>query len=256
MKKQGFIRTLWGVFDKDQRHYRHRGKISNDIRLASHNKYQLPYTTFVFGEDNYKQLIDNGFDNCELIDKQPIVWDMNKQQYRHKLEALKLGMQKFDEIVYLDIDTMPIKPLPSNFWESLGKKQPIQAILRMYHRKKCFWRKEDQRKTPCAAFIYIGDKSIPDKLIKTWEDMGQSFYEETALMKYMDDSVGGWKGTEFYWNNFEPDFFNLECNTGYSDRSLLKTKNICFEHFNHRIVGGLLRQIDNNKQLSKDCFEI
>ncbi len=254
--KRGFIRTLWGVHDQTQRHYRHRSKIDNDIKLVSYNKYwPSSYLTFVFGEENYKQLLGAGFSNCILVDKRPIVWDMNKEQFRHKLESLKLGMEVYDEIVYTDIDTMPIKPIPADFWDILGKKQSIQAILRMYHKKKCFWRKIDQRKVPCAAFIYLRDKTIPEKLIKIWEEMGKSFYEETAIMKYMDDMSNGWKGQEYYWNNFEPDFFNLECNAAYDDRSLLKTKNICFEHFNWKVVRTLLNQIENNKPIIYECFK-
>lgn len=252
--KKGFIRALWGTYDANQRHFMHRGKINRDIKLSMHNKYLPPYVTFVFGRDNYTQLIDEGFKDCILADEKPIVWDMNTEQFRHKLEALKLGMEIFDEIVYTDIDTLPIKAIPDNFWPTLANKSSIQAILRMYHRKRCFWRKTDCRKTPCAAFIYIRDKKIPIDLIKMWEDMGRPWSEEIVLMKYMDDISGGWKGEEFYWNNFEPDFFNLISNSGQSNKKLLQSKNVCFEHFNLRTVIALLDQIDHKLKLSYECF--
>jgi len=252
--KRGFIQALWGFFDRSQRHFKHRGKIDNDIRLASLNKYNPNYTTFVFGEDNHKQLIDNGFKDTILVDKRPFVWDMNTQQFRHKLEILKLGMQQYDEIVYTDLDTMPVKQIPDNFWDVLNKKEPMQAILRMYHRRKCYWRKIDQRKVPCAAFIYIRDKSIPQGIIDVWENGKGSFYEEIAMMQYMDKMMDGWKGNDYYWNHFEPDFFNLLCNTAYENKELLKTKNICFEHFRHTLVANLLKNIDNNKKINYECF--
>jgi len=124
----------------------------------------------------------------------------------------------------------------------------------MYHKRKCFWRNSDQRKTPCAAFIYIRDKSIPDALVKTWEELGKPWSEETVLMKYIDDRSGGWKGEQYYWNHYEPDFFNLEQNSAYMDKSLLKTKDICYLHFNLRSVGGFLRQIDS-KNITMECFK-
>lgn len=251
--KRGFIRTLWGHVDNTQRHYRHRSKINNDIKLVPYNKFMPEYFTFVFGEDNYKQLIDSGFKNCELVDKRPIVWDMNKEQFRHKLEALKCGMQVFDELVFTDIDTMTIKPIPDNFWDVLNKKAPIQAILRIYHKRKCFWRKVDTRKTPCAAFIYLRGKETANDLIKTWEDLKKPWSEEVVLMKYMDDLSKGWQGTDYYWEHYEPDFFNLEPNSGYINKKILKTKNICYLHFNHRVVKGLLGQIENNK-VKMECF--
>jgi len=253
-QKRGFVRALWGIHDNTQRHFKHRGKINNDIKLVAYNKYMPPYTTFVFGEDNHKQLLDSGFQNCILADKRPIVWDMNKEQFRHKLEVLKLGSQLFDEMVYTDIDTMPVKPIPDNFWNVLAQKKSIQAILRMYHRKKCFWRHKDPRKVPCAAFIYIGDKAIPEELIATWEKMGRPWSEEVALMKYIDDISGGWKDEKYYWDNFEPVFFNLLCNTAYGHKEMVKAKDVCFEHFNHRVVSALLRQISKKQKTIYDCF--
>ena len=110
------------------------------------------------------------------------------------------------------------------------------------------------RKTPCAAFIYIRDNKIPSELIKTWEKMNRPFYEETVMMKYIDDLTDGWKGTEYYWENFEPDFFNLESNSAYSDKSRLEVKNICFKHFNVRSVNHLLHAIESGKKTTFEAF--
>jgi len=228
--KRSFVRVLWGTYNENIRHSRHRNKINNDIRLSTYNKYSPKYATYVFGDDNYKHLIDLGID-CKLVDKRAFVWDAQKEQFRHKLEAFKFGMEEFDEIVYVDIDTMPVKCIPENLWSVLRQKQAIQAILRMYHRKKACWRKTDMRKIPCAAFVYIRDKSIPYKLIDIWEKIGKPWTEETVMAIYTDDVLGGWLGVEKYWDAFEPDFFALLDGCTVYPEELMSKKNICFKHF-------------------------
>jgi len=234
--KRGFVRVLWGVRNFEKR-FRHRIGLDDHFKYLKLNTYDQPFTAFVFGSDNYKQLIDMGF-NCQLVDERPVVWDMETQQFRHKLEALKLGMELFDEMVFLDWDTQLTSPLPPDFWNVLKEKEDIQASLRQYHRRRINWRKEDARKVPCAAFIYIRDKAIPDRLIKIWEELGKPWTEETVLMKFIDERMGGWKGIEEYWRRFEPVFFNLEGDGTriYSDE-LLNTKKRCFEHVISRKMG-------------------
>jgi len=237
---RGFIRVLWGIHQRDRWH-RHRTYIESNFHYLKLNKYEGPFTAFVFGEDNYKQLVDMGY-NCELVDKNPCVWDMEKEQFRHKIEALKLGMQKFDEMVFLDWDTQLIKPLPVDFWEKLKFKSSLQVSLRKYFRDRITWRKEDANIVPTAAFIYIRDKKIPDRLIEIWEELNRPWTEEMVLMKYIDEIMGGWKGLEEYWNNFEPNFFNLiGCSAFQED--LLKTKNICFSHISSRKMRHDLKKI-------------
>ena len=231
---RGFIKTLWGVYKKERR-FKHRLSINDHFDFLKLNPYEQPFIAMVFGEDNYKQLIDLGF-NCRLVDKRPVVWDMEKEQFRHKLEALKCGMQIFDEMVYLDWDTQLIKPFPDNFWDVLNEKAPIQASLRQYFQPRIKWREEDKRKVPCAAFIYLRDKTIPDKLIKIWEEIGRPWSEETVLMKYIENLMGGWKGIDEYWKNFEPEFFHLEGGCKIYTDEMLKTKNNIYEHFIGKII--------------------
>jgi len=228
-KNRSFVRGLWGVYDNTRRFFKRRSKMDDDINMVQRNRYEKSFVTYVFGDDNYKYLVDQGF-KCKLVDKKPILWDMNTQQFRHKLEILKQGMQDFNEIVFLDWDCMPIKEIPKDFWDVLGKKAPLQAILRMYHRRKATWRKTDQRKIPCASFVYVGDKQIANDLTDLWEKMKKPWSEEVVLGKYMDNSIGGWQGLDKYWELFEPDFFVLRQGKVFS-KELLSSKFHCFDHF-------------------------
>ena len=91
MKRKGFIRALWGHYDdQGRRLYKRRAKIDNDISLGLKNKFRLPFKAYVFGEENHKYLKGLGIDS-KLIAKEPIIWDMDTEQYRHKLEVLKIG---------------------------------------------------------------------------------------------------------------------------------------------------------------------
>ena len=240
--KRGFVRGLWGIYD-DRHHFKHRRKLDNDIKLLKHNMYAQPFKAYVFGEDNYKYLVDQGFD-CKLVDKKPIVWDMDKEQFRHKIEIWRCGMEDFDEIVHLDWDTQLIKPLPSDFWEVLEQKASVQAILRIYHKSKAKkWREVDKRKVCCASWVYMRDKNIPDELIAQWEEMGRPWSEEEVLSKYTDGLVGGWKGIEKYWETFEPPYFTLEGGCKVFDDELLATKDVCYQHFCPKEVNRILKEL-------------
>ena len=247
--KRGFIRGLWGIYEHEGRRlYKRRGKIDHDIRLCMHNKNNEPFRVYVFGEDNYKYLVDLGFD-CKLVDKKPILWDMDTQQYRHKLEVFYQGLQEFDEVVFLDWDCQPIKPLPDNFWEVLGQKAPIQGALNIYHRRKAHWRKQDQRKVPCAEFIYLRGKEVGDDLVDLWENTGRPWSEEVVMARYIDNLVNDDTRAldlDKYWELYEPDFFIL--NRGIFSPERVNSKNICFKHFHMKNVPSILKQI-NKKNL-------
>ena len=91
--KSAFIRGLWGIYEhQDRRFYKRRTKLDKDMEMVRLNENAEKHITYVFGKDNYKYLLDNGFE-ARLIDKRPIVWDMDKEQFRHKLEVLHQGMQ-------------------------------------------------------------------------------------------------------------------------------------------------------------------
>ena len=249
---RGFIRGLWGIYEhQDRRFYKRRVKLDNDIKMISLNKNAQKHVTYVFGEDNYKYLIDRGFD-ARLVDKRPIVWDMDKEQFRHKLEVLYQGLQEFDEIVFLDWDCTECRPLPLDFWDKLAQKEPIQAVLRQYHKKKAPWRKIDQRKIPETSFVYIRNKEIGAELNALWEKMGRPWSEEVVMAKYIDNRSGGWHGLEYYWEHYNPFFATW----GKSKVPPPEALNYGYQyvHINGKVVGGVLSQSGEDGQRLTDLL--
>jgi len=244
--KRGFIRGLWGIYEHEgRRYYKRRTKLDNDMKMIKLNKNAQEHVTYVFGEDNYKFLVDQGFD-ARLIDKRPVVWNMEKEQFRHKLEVLYQGLQEFDEIVFLDWDCTECKPLPPDFWERLAGKEPIQAVLRIYHKRKATWRDSNTRTIPEASFVYIREKKIGQELNDLWEKMHRPWSEEVVLAKYIDKMHDGWHGIEHYWEHNDPFFATWgNCKSPSPSASEYGYQYI---HINGKVVSSLLKKANGDSQ--------
>ena len=224
------MRAYWGINDNSHRILKRKQRVNKNIQQIVANKFNEPFVTYVFGEENYKTLTDLGCD-CILLHKEPYQFDLIECQYRHKLEALRWAFEEegVDELVHLDWDCIPQKKLASNFWEVMGKKEAFQANLVMYHRRKALWRKEDHRKIPNGGFVYIRDKNYPAEIIKFWEKMkGPS--AEPPMAKFTDELMGGWQGIDKYWELFEPDFCNTHKMSPYTPEQLA-SKDVSFIHY-------------------------
>jgi hypothetical protein len=275
MPKKGFIRVLWGVNDECDPFYvkgdpSHdamlaRGKrLMVDVELPRHNRFNPPFVAYVFGRASYEKLTSMGYD-CRLADERPVVCDdasenqvsvnggtgqyrhansCNRgkhEQYGHKFLAFSLASAEFDEFVSLDWDVVPVAPVPDDFWDVLGKKQPIQAALLKYGVSRACWRPRRRGRMflPSAAFVYIRDRRIASGLVELWREMGMPSKEETVMAAYMDRLAGGWFGVEKYHELFQPEFFKLVLGNGLSSsyvRTNLALNRECFEHIGMRYV--------------------
>jgi len=241
--KRGFIRALWGTSDTKQDEgwttpSKRYGRMADDISLILRHENTQPFRTYIFGKDNYKMAVDLGVTDCVMINEEPFIYDLQTSFWKHKLDIFQYAMEEdgYDEMVYLDWDCIPIKPLFSDFWEQLGQKESIQCNLQFYRRRKCLWRTEEWRKTCNGGFVYMRDKTIPSKLQAIWETMpfDMKFWDEIIISKYVDDVMGGWKGTEAYWKLHEPMVCNLTTvkkNRSAYPNEWISSKNICFEHY-------------------------
>lgn len=229
--KRGFIRGLWGIYDDSTRIMQRRAKIDNDINVILSNKFGEPFVTYIFGQENYDQMVKKGL-NCVLIDKNPAPFDQQKFVYRHKMELIKYAMEvdKYDEMIYMDWDCIPEKKIPFDFWDNLGKRESFQACLQGYKRHKCPWRKEAQNIVPNGGFLYIRDNTYPDKAIKCWEnEMPHQDNDEPAWAKMLDNINNGWIGYEKYWEMYEAMNCRLRRGSPFADK--LSQKDIYFTHY-------------------------
>jgi len=242
--KRAFIRALWGSNDVSQDEgwitpSKRYERMDLDIKLVLSEEYQHPFRVYVFGKENYEYIKSKGIEDCVMVNEEPVVWDLQKEFWRHKLDILRYAMEEdgYDEIVYLDWDCILVKEMPDDFWKILGKKEKIQANLQFYKRRKCLWRKGDHRKTSNGGFLYIRDRNVPSELIEVWEgfDEQTKFWDEISISKYIDNCMGGWKGIDEYWKLYEPEVCNLAIvnnkNRSAFSEDILSGKGACFEHF-------------------------
>ncbi len=168
-----------------------------------------PRKCFVWGKHNHKAIKKLGFD-CFLVTRddyqhlpEPVFADDNwhfrsaesmARFWRHKLLALQHATAFFDEFVFLDFDCTLNRELPRDFWDRFKSKESLQTTFVRYAKTQCPWRTIDRRTAALAAFIYIGDKSVPQKLLDI-SDAHPDFREETVITKYVE-SIGNFPQTE------------------------------------------------------------
>jgi hypothetical protein len=221
MIKRTFIHAFWG--DQSDIHSRSH-KVRHDLVRAAGRRGRGPALEslfFVWGRDNKDYLTELGFDRIELVSEAPLMQKPAMPRdavWRHKFVACQLAMQRYEQIVFLDIDIRLLIPVPDDFWDRLGQKDRFQANLLIYKRKKCPWRKSEPRKRPSAAFMYFRDPVVVDELLavdeqKPWGFLGS---EETALAWWTDQEQGGWKSALAYARRFEPYCCILPNKSGFS----------------------------------------
>jgi len=233
---KSFVRCVWGAQDlypEGNLFRKNLGSLQREIQIVMQNKHMgKKFVTYVLGQRNYDFLTDKGLD-CVLVNKKDALFDPIKRIWLHKIYLIGAAMQDFDEIVYMDWDTQPFKPIPGNFWDTLRQKDTFQAPLYKYSSIKMPHRgnRWASKVLPSGAFIYMADKSIPDKLMKYEhvETLRDRWLDEIYYGAYTDDQYGGWKNTDFYREHFEPEWCNIR-------KGVYKKENNCFGHPKTRVI--------------------
>jgi len=226
--KRGFIRAVFGDVRSPS--------LKSETLRISRNLFNTPFVVYVMGKDNFEHLKGVGF-NCVLIHPDPCMFDMKKYLWRNKIEAYRYAMEEdgYDEIVFLDWDCVPVKPLPRTFWQEMGKKECIQGNLYKLKQRMSAWRRSRRAVSYSinTGFLYIRNKFIPSQIIKVWNSFpDQEFWrynDERPTAYFIDKMTGGWIGEDKWWDRFEPYCCNMGKYSAYST-DLLKTKNECFRH--------------------------
>ena len=259
MGKKGFIRALWGVHEDTHRVLARRFRTDNDMQRIKKCKYNEPFMTYIYGKENYEAFKTLGFE-CKLLSKKPLLWKAEDEvnMYVHKLEIMREALNDYDEIIFMDWDTVATRRLPKKFWQSFYKKDSFQAALRAYRGRGCFWRTRGVKARPCASFVYIRGKEPIQRIMEIWEEnKSLGFTEELAMAMYTDELTGGWQNSQTYWERFEVDYFliprhNLPRRVYSMEKR--QSKNLRFLHYNRRfrsVVGRMALKADDEEGKTK-----
>ena len=138
----------------------------------------------------------------------------------------------YDEILWVDWDCYPLKEMPDNYWDIMGKKESFQANLMTYHHRQCWWRKHASRTVPNGGFIYLRDRAIVSRVMSIY-DSYKGINDEPAWARYIDDFIGDWGNLQAsykkYWDMFEPELCCVYKASPFSEE-LLKSRDVCFRH--------------------------
>lgn len=231
--KRALVRVLYGEPYNPSQDYRGaRANLNKDIDNIIKNNEEN-YFSYVLGESNYKYLKDKGLKNVVLVTKDPYPLARGPGFFLNKVVAWECAMKDFDEVVFLDWDTIQTKSLPNNFWDEFYKKREIQSPLYKCRRSTSFWRKDftrkDNKRGVSGCFVYMRDKNIPDKLLAIESDPlvknspGMPS-DETYINRYIDQ-ISEWGGMYKYFDLFEPPWCIVEHTIFLEDKI-----NACFKH--------------------------
>jgi len=233
MKENGFIRCLYGTYDTSPR----LKKIDNDINRVINGEYKHPFVTYVFGENNYKMLTDKGLE-VKLVDKNPMPFKLKDggHTYRNKMELIKIAMEDYKELIYLDWDCYQMTQIPDNMWEELRQREFIQGCFQMYRRRQVSWRQDNQRVLLNGGLMYIGWGDIIKQACELYDkEFTDNASDEPAYSKLIDEINKGKGGfnREEYLKRYEIKFGVLYKNSIYTKEEL-DFKQVIFRHVQGR----------------------
>lgn len=205
-----FVRSLWG----DGVVERHPTAIADAKRSREWEFQPEPTIVYAFGVDNFNLLVDMGWDNIRLMSSDPMVdflkipgtdrcldprgaWAWGIPMWRHKFEVIRTALQKYPDCVWLDFDCNLCCPLPEDFWERMRQGAAVQGTLVQYHQRQCGWRDDGARQVPEGAFLYFRGLEAIEACIRIYEEpVMRGMIDQQVIAKYVDDSMGGWKGAD------------------------------------------------------------
>lgn len=246
-----FIRAYWGNLDNfNQRHKYEIIKVSKSQNLNE--------VVFVWGAENYKFIQSLGL-HCELVSNEPTqygndyLYDSDKYMI-HKLIAIKLGIEMFSEVIFLDWDCKQLKSIDNKFyelikeadseiqmplyvyptdylkillndWKDISQKEKQYITKQQYYLEKYNYSWNANFVTPNAGFIFCSNPNIMDELINIneTEKIGIAS-EEMAMVVY---SKRNCKSLTDYIKRYEP----VVCNAKFDD------------HFNQKELNDFIAQL-------------
>ena len=230
-----FIRAFWGDLRVE------REKYVKELQTASLDK-SLNEVVYVWGEENNKFISSLGYQTV-LVSKDSSEFNSidikdGVNFFLHKYKALSLAIQQFGKVLLLDWDVDFIKPIDSNFYDTILKQNselqipiynfPIEGYMeymkmrspKLVEQSKYFieshykslsdygWKTNVDLFVPCTCFIYCSDVQILDDFRKLAKELN-TFSDEGVWAEWGRrngyDTVDGWI------QSYEP----LVCNAKY-----------------------------------------
>lgn len=188
-------------------------------------------TVFVWGEKNCDLLKSYGYD---VICISPYItepeYSTHLLHFKHKLRALSIANERFEEYLFLDWDVTLAKPIDANFYDLIRRKGNIQCPLYAYHKEfkddikkylidkgvfetnqddflnnqieqlyKYSWDFNDMRVLPCFCFFYSKNSNIASELLKIADERDiKTCIEEFSMWIYANISI------DDYIKKYEP----------------------------------------------------
>ena len=174
------IRLLWGDFD---RYY---------SQIVKAKKYDFNEEVFVWGKENLNKLTSLGY-NCHLIDDEPYDYNIannhtfiSYSSLTHKIVGIKIALSIHKEILFLDWDCVPTKPIDDNFYNEIKRKESsLQVPLYCY---------------PMTAFDVMKSQTDDEVMNKFFDVLSENISKHSHVMgdSYILPNTGF-----FYCNDIE-----------------------------------------------------
>lgn len=177
------IRAFWGSLET----YKHQ------IEKAPRYDEEI----IVWGKENFEYLVNRGY-KCIMVSEQPYDYTIaaahtfvDHSSLIHKLKAIDIAVEKFNEIIFLDWDCYNIKNLDSSFYATVRQGNELQVPLYVYPKQaldrlvksdidieyfsffskladyleEYAYKLDDDFIIPNTGFIYCSNKTITEKLL-------------------------------------------------------------------------------------------
>lgn len=218
------IRAFWGSLET----YKHQ------IEKAPRYDEEI----IVWGKENFEYLVNRGY-KCTMVSEQPYDYTIaaahtfvDHSSLIHKLKAIDIAVEKFNEIIFLDWDCYNIKNLDSSFYATIRQGNELQVPLYVYPKEaldrlvksdidieyfsffskladyleEYAYKLDDDFIIPNTGFIYCNNKTITEKLLDiAITNNLQTVPDELAVLFYAKELELDLDG---FITKFEPSVIN------------------------------------------------
>ncbi len=234
-----FVRALWGDY-----RIPNFSQVLDEVKWCIAQPHQPePTVWYAYGWPNYVWLKEHScgpqlFDQMSFrrftdepdeIAKEFNIIRYGSTMWRMKYPPIREALRKHQACVWMDLDTVLMEPLPSDFWARMARGAEFQCTLQQNHRKRAGWRPltNEPRKTPGGNWIYFRGTNAIDRLLRLYEEYPTE-WDLTILARLTDELMGGtFKGSAAYKElGYEPYCHSLG---KYTTRQIHKPEQVLFQ---------------------------